>query len=212
MTPIPGAWLIYTVLWRASSRLFLSSSESLPTSLSPSPLSNILSTNHQEMMSTPAAANLGMLEPDGGFAAFRRTNRRRQRPGSRTRRGLSNKQAISQEIASGLCVARDPSVRLPQIGTASPLLRQSFELSWARWKLLSASAEAEAKALRQVAEFQAKEASECLKRSQEEAGGLRRMFGGDETDTEDDDDVSLCLCMLGVVTYLFGDIDYDDDP
>lgn len=118
-----------------------------------------------------------------------RQNRRRERPGSRTRRTITRKSNIQIDFVEGLLDARDTSVPLPSDKTRpSPLLRQNFDQSWQKWK----AREAEEKALAEMDKLQ-------LEREQQ------RLFGG-----EVDDDVSLCPSMLRVVFNLFGDIDYID--
>jgi hypothetical protein len=118
-----------------------------------------------------------------------RQNRRRERPGSRTRRTITRKSNVQIDFVEGLLDARDTSVPLPSDKTRpSPLLRQNFDQSWQRWK----AREAEERALTQMDKMQ-------LEQEQQ------RLFGGDV-----DDDVSLCPSMLNVVFCLFGDIDYID--
>lgn len=118
-----------------------------------------------------------------------RQNRRRERPGSRTRRPITRKSNVQLDYVEGLLDARDTSVTLPSDRTRpSPLLRQNFDQSWQRWK----AREAEERALAQMDKMQ-------LEQEQQ------RLFGG-----EVDDDVSLCPSMLNVVYHLFGDIDYID--
>jgi hypothetical protein len=120
-----------------------------------------------------------------------RQNRRRERPGPRTRRAISRKSNIQDECYDGLLIARDTNILLPSDKTIpSPLRRQSFDQSWQRWK----AREAEEKA-------QAQAEARRIEMEQEQ----RRLFGG-----EVDDDVSLCPAMLDVVMRLFGDIDYTD--
>lgn len=118
-----------------------------------------------------------------------RQNRRRERPGSRTRRTITRKSNLQLDCVEGLLDARDSSVPLPSDRTRpSPLFRQNFDQSWQRWK----AREAEERALAQMDKMQ-------LEQEQQ------RLFGG-----EVDDDVSLCPSMLNVVYHLFGDIDYID--
>lgn len=119
-----------------------------------------------------------------------RQNRRRERPGSRTRRTITRKSNIQFDCVEGLLDARDTSVPLPSDRIRpSPLLRQNFDQSWQRWK----AREAEERALAEMDKMQ------LLEQEQQ------RLFGG-----EVDDDVSLCPSMLNVVFHLFGDIDYID--
>jgi hypothetical protein len=123
-----------------------------------------------------------------------RQNRRRERPGSRTRRTLNRKANIQSDCYEGLLDAHDIEVPLPSDKTRpSPLLRQNFDQSWQRWK----AREAGARALAEMDKMQ-------LEQEQ------RRLFGGDIGD-----DVSTLTlipdhAMLGVVLDLFGDIDYID--
>jgi hypothetical protein len=117
---------------------------------------------------------------------------RRKRPGARTRRAAANgsKGTLQWDFSEDLSVAKDPNVLLPfENPRPSPLLRQQFDQSWKRWKALEAEKITQAEMERQ--EF----ASERC-----------RLFGGDV-----DDDVSLCENMLGVVHFLWGDIDYTED-
>jgi hypothetical protein len=118
-----------------------------------------------------------------------RQNRRRERPGSRTRRTITRKSNVQFDCVEGLLDARDTSVTLPSDKSRpSPLLRQNFDQSWERWK----AREAEERALAELDRMQLKHEQQLL-------------FGG-----EVDDDVSLCPSMLNVVLHLFGDIDYID--
>ena len=120
-----------------------------------------------------------------------RQNRRRERPGSRTRRTITRKANIQYDTREGIMDAFDTSVPLPSDKTRpSPLLRQNFDQSWQRWKARQAEE-------RELAEM------DKLQLEQEQ----QRLFGGDV-----DDDVSLDLkpAMLSVVMRLFGDIDYID--
>lgn len=120
-----------------------------------------------------------------------RQNRRRERPGSRTRRTITRKANIQYDTREGIMDALDTSVPLPSDKTKpSPLLRQNFDQSWQRWKARQAEE-------RELAEM------DKLQLEQEQ----QRLFGGDV-----DDDVSLDLkpAMLSVVMCLFGDIDYID--
>ena len=122
-------------------------------------------------------------------APHHRQNRRRERPGSRTRRTISRKSVIQSTINEGILEARDSSVPLPSDkAKPSPLLRQNFDQSWQRWKARQAQEAA-------AASFQQ------LQLEQERM----LLFGG-----EVDDDVSLCAPMIGVLISLFGDIDYTD--
>lgn len=118
-----------------------------------------------------------------------RQNRRRERPGSRSRRTITRKSQIQETCLEGIADARDASLYLPCVrATPSPLLRQSFDQSWEKWK----AREAEQKALAELEQTQ-------LELEQ------RRLFGGDVGD-----DVSLCESMLQVVLHLFGGLDYTD--
>ncbi|EKD20527.1 hypothetical protein MBM_01209 [Drepanopeziza brunnea f. sp. 'multigermtubi' MB_m1] len=133
-----------------------------------------------------------MVATDGLIAAPpQRQNRRRERPGSRSRRILTRKANLQYELHEGLLDAHDASIQLPSDKTrSSPLLRQSFDQSWQRWQ----ARRTEEKAL-----------AELDKRWLEQEQLV--MFGG-----ELGDDVSLIpdTAMLGVVVSLFGDIDYID--
>lgn len=120
-----------------------------------------------------------------------RQNRRRERPGSRTRRTITRKANVQFDLSEGLLDARDTSVSLPSDKTRpSPLLRQNFDQSWQRW----AAIQAEEKALAEMDRMQSELEQQLL-------------FGG-----ELGDDVSLIpeSAMLSVVFRLFGDIDYID--
>ncbi|TVY14495.1 hypothetical protein LARI1_G009014 [Lachnellula arida] len=118
-----------------------------------------------------------------------RQNRRRERPGSRSRRTITRKSSIQNEYTEGLLDAYDPSVSLPSDKTRpSPLLRENFHQTWQKWK----AREAEERALQ-------------LEKLQLEQAEQQRLYGGEVSD-----DVSLCPAMLSVVMSLFGDIDYID--
>ncbi|TVY43622.1 hypothetical protein LOCC1_G005097 [Lachnellula occidentalis] len=73
-----------------------------------------------------------------------RQNRRRERPGSRSRRLITRKSSIQNEYTEGLLDAYDSSISLPSDkARPSPLLRENFHQNWQRWK----AREAEEKAL-----------------------------------------------------------------
>ena len=121
-----------------------------------------------------------------------RANRRRERPGSRARRAVARKGNIQAELSEGLLDARDNSIYLPSDRPhPSPLLRQSFDQSWQRWR--AREADQTRKAMSTNMELIVEE--------------QQRMFGEDN-----DDDLSFDLkpAMLDVVVRLFGDIDYTD--
>jgi hypothetical protein len=122
-----------------------------------------------------------------------RQNRRRERPGSRTRRTISRKSTVQSTLQDdyeqGIFDAHDTTVTLPSDKTnPSPLLRQNFDQSWQRWKAR-----------------QAEEAAALEVRKAQLDQERMLLFGG-----EVDDDVSLCEPMLRVLMSLFGDIDYTD--
>lgn len=117
-----------------------------------------------------------------------RQNRRRERPGSRTRHTTRSRVMSTQdEFREAIHDARDSDLVLPGI-KPSPLLRQNFDQSWQRWK----ARQAEEAAVAELDKMQ-------LEREQ------MQLFGGDL-----DDDVSLIEPMLRVVHYLFGGLDYTD--
>jgi hypothetical protein len=120
-----------------------------------------------------------------------RQNRRRERPGSRIRKGRKShiQSSIQSDFQEGILDARDSDLSLPSdVSKPSPLLRQNFEQSWNRWK----TRQAEEKAIAEMDRMQLEQ--EQIK-----------LFGGDVND-----DVSLCEPMLEVVYRLFGGIDYTD--
>jgi hypothetical protein len=132
-------------------------------------------------------------EPPDIQVPYHRQNRRRERPGARTRHALSRKEGLSHLVQEGVSVARDKSIILPfEQARPSPLLRQSFDQSWQRWKVRGA---VEKERERQRDEI------ESMKREQ------RRLFG---SPGDGQDDVSSILGMLRVVRFLWGDVDYVD--
>lgn len=122
-----------------------------------------------------------------------RQNRRRERPGSRTRRTMNRKANAPFDHTDSVLEARDTSIYLPSDkARPSPLLRQNFDQSWQRWQ----ARKAEEKALAEMDRIQ----SEM---------DQRRLFGEDAYEV--DDSVSIPdAAMLDVVLGLFGDIDYID--
>ncbi|RDL40447.1 uncharacterized protein BP5553_00426 [Venustampulla echinocandica] len=97
-----------------------------------------------------------------------RQNRRRERPGSRSRGTITRRSHIQLECSEGLLVAYDTSVPLPSDRTKpSPLLRESFHQSWQRWK----DREAEEMAVAELDRLQ-------LEQEQQ------RLYGGDPSDDE----------------------------
>lgn len=133
-------------------------------------------------------------------APHHRQNRRRERPGSRSRRAAPRKSLLQesfliQDTIESTCDFRDVALPQPHVtATPSPLLRQSFDQSWQRWK---------------AREAQQKAQEELEKTLQDDMTQLEleqlQLFGGDVGD-----DVSLCESMLQVVFHLFGGIDYAD--
>lgn len=120
---------------------------------------------------------------------YTRQNRRRERPGARSRHSLARKEGIQHDLADGISTARDSTVVLPfEYAKPSPMLRQNFDQSWMRWKARDAQQKLKDEKARQELENE-----------------QRRLFGGDV-----DDDVSLLPAMLDVVVFLWGDIDYTD--
>lgn len=120
-----------------------------------------------------------------------RQNRRRERPGSRTRRTVTRKANVQYDLHEGILDAHDAVVHLPSDkARPSPLLRQNFDQNWQLWK----ARQAEEKALAEMDRMQSEQEQLLL-------------FGG-----ELGDDVSLIPddAMLSVVLGLFGDIDYID--
>ncbi|KAK2630265.1 hypothetical protein QTJ16_001085 [Diplocarpon rosae] len=118
-----------------------------------------------------------------------RHNRRRERPGSRSRRTITRKADIAYDLREGLLDARDAEYNIPTDNTRpSPLLRQNFNQSWQRWQARKAEEKVLSKA----------------DMTQSEKEQLVR-FGG-----ELGDDVSLIPAMLDVLVSLFGDVDYVD--
>ena len=119
-----------------------------------------------------------------------RQNRRRERPGSRTRRTITRKANVQYDLNEGLLNARDATVSLPSDKTRPSPLRQNFDQSWQRWK----ARQAEEKALEEMDKMQLEKEQELL---------LRAELG---------DDANLIpeSAMLSVVFHLFGDIDYID--
>ena len=118
-----------------------------------------------------------------------RQNRRRQRPGSRTRRTISRKANTLEDCDEGCPDSRDANP-LPSSSKVNlrPLSRQDFDQCWQRWKVRRVEEESQTEMDRLLLEH-----------------GQQRLFGGDSGD-----DGSLCLAMLDVVMRLFGDIDYTD--
>jgi len=136
-----------------------------------------------------------LTSSNGGYTVTpnHRQNRRRERPGSRTRRTITRKASIQAEYAEGLIDAFDLDVRLPSDrSNPSPLLRQNFDNAWQKWK---------AREEEQKLEREERERELLLELEREQL----RLFGG-----EVDDDVSLFAPMLNVVWRLWGDIDYID--
>lgn len=145
---------------------------------------------------------MSALVANGYHAApHHRQNRRRERPGSRSRRSIPRKSLLAES-----CLIQDTGLELdydardtgPDISsvktTPSPLLRQSFDQSWLRWK----AREVELKAQAEL-ETALRDDTTQLELEQQ------RLFGGDVGD-----DVSLCESMLQVVLHLFGGLDYAD--
>ncbi|ATZ54576.1 hypothetical protein BCIN_10g05670 [Botrytis cinerea B05.10] len=147
-----------------------------------------------------------------------RQNRRRERPGSRARRTISRKSALATDLNEGILEARDSDFYIPNHRPGSgpsPILRQSFDQSWMRWKARQA-AELEHLAIkqnmRQLEMERQTMVREAKGREEEELGKMqRRLFGGEEDDEDVSCDIDLCPAMLDVVMRLFdGEVDYLD--
>ncbi|KAH9222735.1 hypothetical protein DL95DRAFT_518293 [Leptodontidium sp. 2 PMI_412] len=83
-----------------------------------------------------------------------RQNRRRERPGSRTRRTITRKANVQYDLHEGILDARDAEVHLPSDkARPSPLLRQNFDQNWQRWK----ARQAEEKALAEMDRMQSEQ-------------------------------------------------------
>jgi hypothetical protein len=152
-------------------------------------------------MSLISLPNMSALVASGYNAVpHHRQNRRRERPGSRSRRAVPRKSLLQeslliQEAIEGTYDSRDATVPQPHIKTTpSPLLRQSFDQSWEKWKAREAQQKAQAKLEKTLQNDMTQLELEQL-----------QLFGGDVGD-----DVSLCESMLQVVFHLFGGIDYAD--
>ncbi|KAH7418393.1 hypothetical protein BKA64DRAFT_700917 [Cadophora sp. MPI-SDFR-AT-0126] len=80
-----------------------------------------------------------------------RQNRRRERPGTRTRRTITRKANVQYDVYEGVLDAHDAEVHLPSDkARPSPLLRQNFDQNWQRWK----ARQAEEKALAEMDRMQ----------------------------------------------------------
>jgi hypothetical protein len=113
---------------------------------------------------------------------FHRKNRRRERPGARTRKALSTRENFQQEYTEGRDIANDRTFQLPTeqyLPCSCSICKCEREYDWAQ--------------MRKEDEIDELENEQ------------RRLFGGDVGD-----DVSLLPAMLDVVRFLWGDIDYTD--
>ncbi|KAG4030457.1 hypothetical protein MFRU_012g01900 [Monilinia fructicola] len=123
-----------------------------------------------------------------------RQNRRRERPGSRARRTISRKAVLATDVSEGILEARDSSFYIPNHrpgNGSSPILRQTFDQSWIRWKARQA-AELEMLAMkenmRQLEMEREMMVGEAKVREEKELERIqRRLFGGEE-----DDEAALC--------------------
>ncbi|KAG4030456.1 hypothetical protein MFRU_012g01900 [Monilinia fructicola] len=147
-----------------------------------------------------------------------RQNRRRERPGSRARRTISRKAVLATDVSEGILEARDSSFYIPNHrpgNGSSPILRQTFDQSWIRWKARQA-AELEMLAMkenmRQLEMEREMMVGEAKVREEKELERIqRRLFGGEEDDEAVSCDIDLCPAMLDVVMRLFdGEVDYLD--
>lgn len=84
----------------------------------------------------------------------------------------------------------------------SPLLRQSFDASWMRWKARGNS----------ISTTSSSGLSEGIDTWGEQALKMeeRRIFGGGVEDDIEELGLDLCPAMLDVVKFLWGDVDYTD--
>ncbi|KAH8595779.1 hypothetical protein B0O99DRAFT_594099 [Bisporella sp. PMI_857] len=123
-----------------------------------------------------------------GVIPHHRQNRRRERPGSRS----FTQADFYQDIAD----AHDSNIYLPSDNKVSPILRQTFDQSWARWKAREAEEKALAEALAEVERMQKEEEEELL-----------RMFGGESAD--DDELFRLGILYDGERTHEENDVKTD---
>ena len=120
---------------------------------------------------------------DYTFNRHPRKNRRRERPGSRTRRALTRRANIQYDFYEGVLDAQDAEVPLPSDNVRPYLLLyRNFDRSWQHWK----ARQAEEKALIQSEH----------ERLQFEVGDVATLIPDD--------------AIRAVVLSLFGDIDYID--
>ncbi|TGO17154.1 hypothetical protein BTUL_0020g00400 [Botrytis tulipae] len=174
----------------------------------------MVTTNLSSSSSSPPPPHTSDSSPP----IHHRQNRRRERPGSRARRTLSRKSALATDLNEGILEARDSDFYIPnhRTGTGpSPILRQSFDQSWMRWKARQA-AELENLAVKQNMRQLEMERQTMMREAkgmeEEELGKMqRRLFGGEEDDEDVSCDIDLCPAMLDVVMRLFdGEVDYLD--
>ena len=114
-------------------------------------------------------------------------NRRRERPGSRTRRTLTRKATVRCDVFEGVLHAHDAENYLPSDKARPSPLGQNFDRNWQRWK----ARQAEQKALAEMDSMQS------------EHEQLQFEVRDDTTLIPDE-------AMFSVVLSLFGDIDYID--
>ncbi|PMD58206.1 uncharacterized protein K444DRAFT_439546 [Hyaloscypha bicolor E] len=134
------------------------------------------------------------MGPVNGFTTtpHHRQNRRRERPGSRTRRTITRKSNVQFDCAEGLEYARDTSVPLPSdITRPSPLLRQNFDQSWQRWK----AREAEERTLAEMDKMQLEQEQQRLFGGEVDDDELRRMgilYVGEDIAVDSESNTIVC--------------------
>jgi len=124
-----------------------------------------------------------------------RQNRRRERPGSRTRRTITRKANVQYDVYEGVLDARDTEVHLPSdIARPSPLLRQNFDQNWQRWK----ARQAEEKALAEMDRLQSEQEQLQFEIGDDELYRLGILYNDNEDFAQNSPDSNTISCDVPI--------------
>ncbi|KAK0124486.1 hypothetical protein ONS95_009438 [Cadophora gregata] len=123
-----------------------------------------------------------------------RQNRRRERPGSRTRRTITRKANVQYDVYEGVLDACDAEVHLPSDkARPSPLLRQNFDQNWQKWK----ARQAEEKALAEMDRMQLEQEQLQFEIGDDELYRLGILYNDNE-DLAQDSDSNTIACDVPI--------------
>merc|ERR1712000_388887 len=164
-------------------------------------LNSSSSFGYLSSLSNPSISNilyktLSMVTMNGyTVTPHHRQNRRRERPGSRTRRTITRKANVQYDVYEGVLDARDTEVHLPSdIARPSPLLRQNFDQNWQRWK----ARQAEEKALAEMDRLQSEQEQLQFEIGDDELYRLGILYNDNEDFAQNSPDSNTISCDVPI--------------